>query len=251
MSKSVVNASGSFRDRFRQIEAELGSAQKERARGAPAYSIYVNRPFGRRLAAASHLFGLSPNAVSLVSAVFTFGAIVAIAVVEPALWSGLLIVGLLVVGYAFDSADGQVARLRGGGTPAGEWLDHVLDCVKCSTIHLAVLISVFRHFDVESPLLLLVPLGFSVVSAVSFFASILNDQLKARHLSEKSPAASRASSPLRAMMGIPTDYGVLCLSFVLFGWPTAFFGLYSILFAANLGYLALASVKWFGDMKRL
>ena len=127
MSRSVADASG--RGRYRDAVALLGGAQKKRARGAPAYSIYVNRPFGRRLAAGAHLLGLTPNAVSLISAAFTFSAIVLVAVRPPTVWLGLFITAFLVLGYAFDSADGQLARLRGGGTAAGEWLDHVLDCL--------------------------------------------------------------------------------------------------------------------------
>lgn len=247
----MSSESGTLREQYRDIQAQLGSAQKGRGRGAPAYSIYVNRPLGRRLAAGAHMLGLSPNAVSLVSAIFTFGAIVTIAVVRPTVATGILIALLLVIGYAFDSADGQVARLRGGGTAAGEWLDHVLDCVKCSTLHIAVLISMFLHFDLSSQLLLLVPIGFSIVSAVAFFAMILNDQLKSRYSAPAVGAGSKSSTPLRALLGLPTDYGILCVSFVIFGWTNLFFVVYALLFVANLGYLALASVKWFGDMKQL
>lgn len=250
MTGSVTGESTSLRARFHHTVAQLETAQKKRARGAPAYSVYVNRPIGRRLAAVAFLMGMGPNTVSLVSALFTFSAIVLIAVVQPTVWLGLLVTALLVAGYAFDSADGQVARLRGGGSAAGEWLDHVLDCIKCSTLHLAVLISAFRYFDLGSQLLL-IPLGFSVVSAVSFFASILNDQLKARHAVSALAKEPQGSTPLRALIGLPTDYGVLCLVFVLLGWPAIFFIAYTLLFVANLGYLSLAGPKWFGDMKRL
>ncbi len=250
MSRILDQPPVSFVGRFHETVLQLETAQKKRARGAPAYSVYVNRPFGRRLAAGAFLLGLGPNAVSMISAFFTFSAIILIAVVPPTIWLGLLVTALLVIGYALDSADGQVARLRGGGSAAGEWLDHVLDCFKCSTLHLAVLISAFLHFDFTSQLWLLIPLGFSVVSAVSFFASILNDQLKIRYAHTEN-STQRNSTPLRALLGLPTDYGILCLLFLLLGWPAAFFIVYVMLFAANLGYLVLAAPKWFGDMKRL
>lgn len=251
MNFSAANESVSVVDRYRQVVAELGHSQKKRARGAPAYSIYVNRPLGRRLAAAAHLLGLSPNTISLISAVFTFGAITTLAVAPPTPLVGFLVAGLLIIGYAFDSADGQVARLRGGGTPAGEWLDHVLDCIKCSTLHLAVLISMYLHFGLSPESLLLIPLAFSAVSAISFFAAILNEQLKARHGSGTDATSSKESTPLRALMGVPTDYGLLCLSFVFLGWNSLFLIIYALLFLATAGYLALALIKWFGDMKRL
>lgn len=251
MTKSGASAGTGPAARFHATVAQLGQAQKHRARGAPAYSVYLNRPLGRRLAAAAYLLGMSPNAVSMVSAAFTFSAIVLVAAVPPGIGFGFLVAALLVVGYALDSADGQVARLGGGGSAAGEWLDHVLDCIKSSTMHLAVLIAVFRFGHVPSQLWLLVPLGFSVVAAVSFFASILNDQLKSRHTGPATVADPRASTPLRSLLGLPTDYGVLCLAFVFLGWPRLFFTIYTILFMANLCYLALAAPKWFHDMKGL
>ena len=251
MSESVAEDAQSHRGRFRATMAQLETAQKKRGRGAPAYSIYVNRPLGRRVAAAAFLLGLAPNTVSLISAFFTFSAIILLAVLPPTVWLGALVTALLVIGYAFDSADGQVARLRGGGSPAGEWLDHVLDCIKCSTLHLSVLLSAFLHFNLSPQGWLLVPLGFSMVSAVSFFASILNDQLKARHPGPENLTEPQASTPLRSLVGLPTDYGVLCLIFLLLGWPQYFFVIYTLIFAANLGYLILALPKWFADMKAL
>ena len=50
------------RETFAAVVARLAAAQKQRAPGSPAYSIYVNRPLGRRLAAAAYLAGLTPNA---------------------------------------------------------------------------------------------------------------------------------------------------------------------------------------------
>lgn len=252
MTTPATPTSEAPRERYRDVVSRLGGAQKKRARGAPAYSVYVNRPLGRRLAASAYLAGLTPNVVSLISAAFTVSAIVLIAAMKPTVWLGVLIVALFVIGYALDSADGQLARLRGGGTAAGEWLDHVLDAVKTSTLHLAVLITAFLHFGLVPDAWLLVPIGFSAVAAVSFFASILNDQLKARYpVSTAAARGAKASTPLRSLLGLPTDYGVFCLSFLLLGWPLAFFIVYTVLFAANLGYLLLASVKWFRDMGRL
>jgi len=66
---------------------------------------------------------MTPNAITAISAMFSAAAILLIALAEPQWWSGLAVWLLLALGYAFDSADGQLARLRGGGSPAGEWLD--------------------------------------------------------------------------------------------------------------------------------
>lgn len=242
---------GSFRDTVQL----LAGAQKKAAPGSPPYSIYVNRKVGRYIAAWCFRRGLTPNAVSAVSALFTMTALVLVAVVAPRWWLGLLVWAALAVGYAFDSADGQVARLRGGGSAAGEWLDHVLDSLKISSLHLAVLVTVYRHFGFGGDGWLLVPVGYTIVAAVSFFAMILNDQLKTIHALRAGASAKGIHKPSRSaaktVLLLPTDYGVLCLVFLFLGIPPLFFVLYSVLFVANLGHLLLASIKWFRDMQRL
>jgi len=240
-------------ERYIDTVRRLASAQKAAAPGAPAYSILVNRPFGRLLAAAAYRLGMTPNAVTAVSAVFTFTAIALLASL-PATWPvGIAVWLLLAIGYAFDSADGQVARLRGGGSRSGEWLDHVVDSLKIVTLHLAVLITAYRYFALPSAAWLLVPIGFTAVATVLFFAMILNDQLKAVHAAKTGVrvAQTRKSSLLRSLLVLPTDYGLLCLIFVALGAPPVFFVIYCVLFVANAGYLALAAVKWFRDMKAL
>jgi phosphatidylglycerophosphate synthase len=229
----------------------LGSAQKS-AKGAPAYSRFVNRRLGRYLAALAYVLGLSPNTVTAISGVFSFAGIAMLALLAPSWWVGVTVTLCLVIGYALDSADGQLARLRGGGSTAGEWLDHMIDATKISSLHLAVLIAAYRWFDFDSAAWLLVPIGFTIVAAVSFFGMILNDQLQRAHrVGAATPAPAGAPSTLRSLLVAPTDYGVLCLSFVLLGAPQAFFALYCVLFAGSLGYLALAAVKWFRVMKGL
>jgi len=229
--------------------ALLGSAQKGRGRGAPAYSLYVNRPVGRVIAAGAYTWGLSPNQVTAVSAVLTFTGVALLALVPPSTALGIGVWLLLAAGYAWDSADGQVARLRGGGSLAGEWLDHVVDAAKLVSLHVAVAIGAFRFFGL--PLAwTLVPLGFAIVATVTFFAMILNDLLRAR---SGVPQAAEAggSSPLRSVLGLPVDYGVWCLSFVLWGMPPVFAVVYSLLAIAAVLYLVAALPVWFRRMGQL
>lgn len=249
-----MSASTNTRETHHQVVSRLADAQKARTRGAPGYSIYVNRPIGRHLAAAAFRLGLTPNMVTGISAVFTFAGIVLVASVAPAWWLGIVVWACLALGYAFDSADGQLARLRGGGSASGEWLDHVVDATKIASIHLAVLISVYRFFALPSPALLLIPILFSIVASVIFFAIILNEQLKKAHGWKATAAAqteSGRSTPLRALAALPMDYGFLCLVFVLLGVPWLFFAVYTLLFIANALYLVVAANKWFRDMGRL
>ena len=239
---------------FREALARLASAQKS-AKGAPAYSRFVNRKLGRLLAAVAYVAGLTPNAVTAISAAFTFTGIALIALVEPAPWLGAAVCLALVVGYAFDAADGQLARLRGGGSRSGEYLDHMVDSAKISALHLAVLVSWYRFGDLaqERPAMLLVPVGFTLVAAVMFFGMILKDLLARAHRAATGAPAPPPAAPstLRSLLVVPTDYGLLCAAFLLLGFPAVFRPLYALIFLGNLLFLLAASVKWFREVGEL
>lgn len=188
--------------------------------------------------------------MSLISAGFTFTGIALLALVPPSLLLGVGVWLLLAIGYAWDSADGQVARLRGGGSLAGEWLDHILDSAKLVSLHVAVAIGAYRFFDLPDALWVLVPLGFAIVSTVTFFGMILNDLLRGKR-GVPQAAQSGGSSPLRSLLGLPMDYGVWCLAFVLWGATAWFMVVYSLLFVAAVVHLSAALAVWFRKMKAL
>jgi phosphatidylglycerophosphate synthase len=235
---------------FRQVLSDLSAAQKPPATGSPAYSRFVNRRVGRVLAAAAAPLGLTPNQVTAISACFSAAGIGLIAWAPPRLGWGLLIAVLLALGYAFDSADGQLARWRGGGSPAGEWLDHTVDSIKVPSLHLAVLVAWYRHFDLPDRALL-VPVGFTLVAAVLFFAQILTEQLRRAHPRHApAPAGSGPKAVLRSLLVTPTDYGLLCWTFALFGYRAGFVAVYGLMFAGSLAYLLAALPKWFREVGR-
>ena len=233
---------------------DLGRAQKPAARSAPAYSRFVNRRLGRLLAAVCFSLGLSPNAVTAISGVLTFSGILVLAITEPAWSSGLLVGSLLLLGYAFDSADGQVARLGHVSSPAGEWLDHVVDATKASALPLALAIGLFRA-EAVPVLWLLVPILASVISSVLFFAMILTEQLRRQHsrvpVADHGATHSTSRGWLRALLVLPMDYGVLCLSMLLLGALPAFLLVYTLITAATAVFLLLAAAKWFGELRRV
>jgi phosphatidylglycerophosphate synthase len=231
------------------IVAELARAQKPSA-GTPAYSRFVNRRIGRVFAAGAFLARRTPNQVSLASGFCSLVGIALIAVVRPSPVLALSVALLLVLGYGLDSADGQLARLRGGGSPLGEWLDHMIDSVKIVLLHSAVLISFYRFDAFSNELVLLVPLAYVCVSAVMFFGLILIDQLRRRHGGSQKPN-ERGDSVVKSLLIAPTDYGVLCLVFLTFAWPSVFVVLYGALLAANLVFLAAAIAKWYREMAAL
>lgn len=228
----------------------LGNAQKGHARGAPAYSVYINRRLGRVFAALAHRAGLTPNQVSVLSAVHTFVAIGLIAFAPVSGGVGLLIALLLVLGYAWDSADGQVARLRGGGSPQGEWLDHFIDTVKISALHLAVLVGLHRVMPSDSSWELVIPLVFSVAATTTFTAMLLNDLLKGKH-AVASTHERGGGTLVRSLLVLPTDFGLVCLVFVLWGWTPIFLAVYGLLAAVAVAFLVMAAAKWFREMGSL
>ncbi|MEQ1785935.1 MAG: CDP-alcohol phosphatidyltransferase family protein [Acidimicrobiales bacterium] len=235
----------------------LASAQKG-SRNAPAYSRWVNRPLGRRFAAAAYLAGLTPDRVTGISACFTFAGIGIVAATAPQPLLGVLISALLVIGYALDSADGQLARLRGGGTPRGEWLDHVTDAVKNASLHLAVVISWYRSGEAEllgstSSALLLIPLAYAVVWSTQFYAKSLTDQLRLQHGGPAHPTtAEGVAEPapwIGSLLTLPNDYGLLCLVFATIGIPALFTPLYLVLLVASTVFLVASLARWSRELR--
>lgn len=233
---------------------ELRGAQKS-AKGVSLYSRFVNRPVGRYLAAGSYALGLTPNQVTLISAALSFAGAAVVALASPSWGLGIAVWALLAVGFAFDSADGQLARLRGGGSAAGEWLDHVVDCAKLTALHTCVLIAFYRFPEAYGIAAgtdggaadgwLLVPLGFQLAAVVTFFGGLLTEKLKPK---PAPGSAAAAPSTLRAVALLPVDYGVFCLVFLflggsgLFRWVYAGAGLMAALFL--VAFLA----KWFREL---
>jgi len=249
VSVKAASGVGSF-PAFRSALLRLGGAQKKAARSAPAYSRYVNRRLGRYLAAMAYAAGLTPNAVTGISAVFTFTGIALLILLPPSLWLGVAVALLLATGYALDSADGQLARLTRTGSPAGEWLDHIVDSVKTSLLPLALVVGLYRFDAVPLPVLL-IPLAAAVVCAVLFFSMILTEQLRRQRGVESSADDSRRPSWVRSVMVVPMDYGLLCWVFVLYGAVPVFMTLYTVIVAATAAFLVLASVKWFRELSVL
>ena len=242
---------GAGADGFGAALTRLRQAQKS-AKGAPPYSLYVNRPLGRILAAAAYTVGLTPNQVTYLSAACTSAGLLVLGL-APATWPvGLLVTVLLVLGYALDAADGQLARLRGGGSLLGEWLDHMIDAVKVVVLHLVVLVTLYRHFDL-APAWFAVPLVFAAASSVHFFGMILVDLLgRVRRATAGLPPPPPAPAErVKTLLKLPTDYGVFCLVFVLLGWHPGFLAAYTFFAVATVGYTVLVAGKWRRDVVAL
>ncbi|MER6980084.1 CDP-alcohol phosphatidyltransferase family protein [Streptomyces carpinensis] len=231
---------------FSTAVRQLSKAQKT-ASGVPAYTRFVNRPVGRLLAAAAHCMGLSPNQVTAASGMASLAGITAIAFHRPSPALGCWVALALLIGFALDSADGQLARLNRSASPSGEWMDHVVDCAKLLGIHAAVLISLHRFFDHLPPALLLAPIAFQFAAVLLFFGGMLAGQLRTR----RAAVDLRPSQPPSAVRGVallPVDFGLLCLIFLFLGNERLFLALYLSLLAAHLVFVPAFLVKWFREL---
>jgi phosphatidylglycerophosphate synthase len=237
-SPLVTGGSPSRRPTIGGVLIELRSAQKP-GTGVPAYTRWLNRRAARLAAAVAVRMGYSPNTVSAISAAFSIVAIVVLLLSPVSVVTGLVVAGLLAVGYCLDSADGQVARVTGTGSPAGEWLDHVIDAARTPAIHLAVYLALSSAALVPA-WVPYVALGFVVLSASQFMSQILAEQLRKSAVNSvqqtKAVAAERgAKDVLRSVVLLPTDSGTLCWIFILWGFPHVF----------AFGYVALCIINSF------
>jgi phosphatidylglycerophosphate synthase len=227
---------------------ELRTAQKT-SKGVSLYSRHINRPLGRVLAAAAFRAGLTPNQVTLLSALVSYAALAAVALLPPSWGLAAGVYAGLVLGFALDSADGQLARLRRESSAVGEWLDHVVDAAKITALHAVVLISFYRHFDLPHDGWLLLPLLFQLAAVVIFFGGLLREKLKPAPKPAPGTPAPPPPSRVRAVALLPVDYGVLCALFLLLGSQTAFRLGYLALCAAYVLFCAAFLTKWVHELR--
>ena len=222
-------------------------ARQHSAVGASLVLRYVIRPMGRVFAAAAYVAGMTPNMVTAASALLSLVGIVAIAALTPSFWVGVLVAFCLVVGFGLDSADGQVARLSGTSSLAGEWLDHVVDAGKMVLVHGAVLVAWYRFSGFDEAWLL-VPLAYQFVEVMMYAGLTIVGVLK-RTRPKPAGAATRSPSMLRSVLLVPADFGTLGLSFLVWGSLSAYRTVYVVLLVLNAVILAGFLVKWFRELQ--
>jgi phosphatidylglycerophosphate synthase len=212
---------------------QLAMAQKPGA-GVPFYMRAVNRPLGRVIAAVAGRLGATPDQMTATSGLVFLAGMAVLVLFDPSVPVAVAVTVLLQLAFAFDSADGQLARLTGTGSVAGEWLDHVVDAARLLTLHLGVAVCLALRTGVDSAWLLL-PLAFAGVASVRFFAQILAEQL------DRS-AVAPSSAQGRGWIQTPADAGVINAVFLFWPWADLFLATYAVLAAANL-VLLLATLR--------
>ena len=222
----------SVRDRY----AALAHSQKV-PRMVPAYTLYVNRRLGRALAAACPNW-VTPNGLTLLGSAVSYGALCLLWVI-PVGSRTLLSVGiLLVLAFALDSADGQLARLRRSWSVFGGWLDHVLDAGRTCLIHISVA-AFFVRSD-QSFGTLVVSAVFLVSAILPYTGMLIVDAARDKGTMSK---PNMRATPVRSWVLLPTDYGILCALFLLTPWPRLFTAGYALLAVGSAIYCVAYMIK--------
>lgn len=218
----------------------LDAAQKPGV-GVPAYTRWVNRRTARYLCAVAERVGATPSAVSVMSILVTFSGLAAFLLLHRTpMLAGVLAAALLALGYALDSADGQLARLQKTSSLQGEWLDHTLDAVRLPAVHLTIA----AGFLMEGlPLIAVAAAVFSVIASASFLSQNLGGLLRDRSQTDRTVTRRHQSWLL-----LPADPGVLCWSFVL--WPVTplFSAVYLALLATNFLHITLSTGRRWAEL---
>lgn len=233
-----------FSSRYRWAKQSLDQAQKP-AQGVPAYTRWVNRKGARVVAAFGYAASWTPNMVTAMSAVLSISGMVLLLVLPSAVWTGIPVAALLAAGYLFDSADGQLARLKKMSSKSGEWIDHVVDAFRSPAIHITVAIAVTVQRP-EYSWLALVALGYSLITSGQFLSQIL-----AEAFVRSAGAKQTRGGDLRSWVLLPTDPGTLCWSFLFWGIVPLFAVVYAALAAVALAHSVMSLRRRYKDLLNL
>lgn len=197
----------------------------------------LSQPLGSVVAAAAHALRLSPNAVTLIGLVIMLAAAVVYARCGGI--SGAVLAAVLFqLGFAFDCADGQLARATKRQSPFGAWLDVTCDHVRQGCICLALTVVVPGDVGYLCAALLLA--GLSV-----YLHTVMSIKAAAAPAMNLSGGANRLRYLLKEWLDTPVFLLLLCLLreipqlLLLY---IASYGLLSLARAASLAKLRLARV---------
>lgn len=230
---SLISSQSSTGSTFSLALNELSAAQKPGG-GVPAYMRWVNRYLARFPAAAAFVLGISPTTLTMISLALSISGVTLVAAAPRTIPAGICAALCFATAFVLDSSDGQLARLSKTAGPAGEWLDHVVDAARTPMVHLGVAIGSARSIGLDW--WLLVPLAFCLVGVTQSHSQMLAEQLNARRGATKPTGGGN----LQSWLLLPTDTGVLCWSFVLWGLPQIFGIWYAFLAVTALAHSAIS-----------
>lgn len=154
------------------------------------FDLHFFRPIGIRIARALQPTRISPDQVTLWSLIIGLAA--GHCFVYASAWVNLLGFALFIVSDLFDSADGQLARLRGTSTRFGRILDGLSDNARFVNLYVHVVVRLVHH-DGWS---VFAALGLAVLAGVSHsWQSAAIDCIRHAYLELASAAGSELELP--------------------------------------------------------
>ena len=194
-------------------------------RGGGLYSEAVSQPLGAVIAVGAVRIGLSPNTLSVLNVLIGLSGCLAVAVFP----SSLVPAVAWQLAYAFDCADGQLARVTGRAGPAGARLDVLCDLV----VQIGVVTAVAAAARAPAWL----AAAFAGTWLVNLVTSVLAGGPSAGSL------VAATSVPVRVVK-LGRDYGAVILvgGLVLAFWPQWTVALMGVLTAGNGGFLVASVV---------
>lgn len=214
-------------------------------RGGGLFSEGISQRIGARIAVWAHKRHLSPTVLTIFN--LGLGCLVSFVVIATAgpvagnrLWAvpiGLLALVGWQAAYAFDCADGQLARVTGQTSPAGGRLDVLCDVAVQSSL-VAALAATAKAQQPDTPAWLLA--AFAATWMVNLVTSVMQNGSQAASM------VTSSSLPVRVVK-LVRDYGaVITLAGVVLTvapqWAVWFVALFTLV---NGGFLA-ASIAFAG-----
>ncbi len=200
-------------------------------RGGGLYSEAVSQRLGALLAYAAARVGAKPTALTLASLGLGLASSISLAVAGAGAGAGEGVALFALLGwqlaYAFDCADGQLARVTGQASPAGARVDVLCD-VAAHVALVTALVTVARP-----------PLWLGAVFAGSWLVSVITSVLA----SGPAPALIASGALPFRLLKLLRDYGALVLAaglIVLF-FPSFLVWYLAVLATINVAFL-LASI---------
>lgn len=129
-----------------------------------------SQPVGRVLAWLGFNLGLTPNALTVIGLLLSLSGCLVYLASDSLSWSLCAAAIIWQVAFAFDCADGQLARATRGGSNFGAWLDLACDHVRQAALSFTVL---YALIDRELPNELVFILCASFMAAQTNFLHVV------------------------------------------------------------------------------
>jgi len=207
-------------------------------RGGGLYSEAISQRVGAVIAYASHRLGIAPTALTLINLLLVLGAsvlVIARADATPFWVIGLIALVAWQIGYAFDCADGQLARVSGRASAAGGRVDVLADVAAQISLVTAVAAVAVAHHP-ATPVWLVG--AFAGTWMVNLVTSVMQSGAQAASM------VTSRSLPVR-LVKLVRDYGAVILAIGLVLTLAPAWSLYLMwFFTAVNGLFLLASIAF-------